>query len=572
MMFARFVLLVMTACGAIAANAQSSRPSDFALLDHHGQYHQLSRLVDDQAAVLLMIKSGDKASQETAQELVRIAARFADQGLRFFLITPSPTPQPELLKQEMSEIAVDLPVLLDRSQIVSTSIGFSEYAQAAVLDPESHEVLYLGPVLNESGAAALGSALEAILSGARSASAPVLNAGAEAVEYSYKKRFEAKAPSYSEDIAPILLRRCAYCHVEGGLAPWAMRSHRMIQGWSPMVREVLLTKRMPPGQLDKSVGEWTHDNAITPEEVATLVYWIDSGARNEGDADPLAEATQARAQEDAWALGEPDLIVDIPPQQVPATGVVDFRYEYAELGLTQDKWLSAVAYDAGEKSVLHSVMVYALAADASTLDPTEMTSPDNAHFISIFVPGQSEDQFSSDSGLFLPAGSKLAFKIRYVSSGREVSDSTRVGLYFRDKPFQQVEHIPLHSNQLQIAAGDANHTERVSSLPLETDVYMEAVAPQMHGRGISMRLFLGQAGQEPQELLNVANYNFNWQLNYRLQEPLLIPRGAILEAETVYDNSTANVYNPDPEQTAVFGPTTWDEVLSHYVRVVKPLQ
>jgi hypothetical protein len=49
-----------------------------------------------------------------------------------------------------------------------------------------------------------------------------------------------------------------------------------------------------------------------------------------------------------------------------------------------------------------------------------------------------------------------------------------------------------------------------------------------------------------QTLLSVPRYDFNWQTNYYLAEPIHIPKGAKLECVAHYDNSTANLNNPDP--------------------------
>ncbi len=60
--------------------------------------------------------------------------------------------------------------------------------------------------------------------------------------------------SYANDIAPIIAENCAECHREGGIAPFAMDNSLAVQGWSPMIREVVMTKRMPPGQIDNKSG------------------------------------------------------------------------------------------------------------------------------------------------------------------------------------------------------------------------------------------------------------------------------------------------------------------------------
>lgn len=559
-----FFLLIVS----VAVTAQSPRSSDFALLDQHGSFHQLSRYVGNDAVVVLSYARGDSASALAARSFNELKRSFTASPISFFLLDSNVEPNKSELISELQALGVDLPVLIDSAQVVAKSLGIRAVTEAVILEPESHDILYRGP-LNRVDAA-----LRAILSGAIGELEDIAMPEASALEFVYEDAIAEQGLSYQEDIAPIFAKRCAYCHVDGGLAPWAMSSYRMLQGWSPMVREVLLTRRMPPGQIDMSVGHWTGINEIEDEELAKLISWIDSGARRQGDGDPIAElskTTDGAAQSESWVLGEPDLIVDVPTQSVPATGVVDFRYEYAELSLAEDKWVSAIAYDVGDKSVLHSLMVFALEPGTSTASAENMVRPDNADFMSIFVPGHAEDEYAPDAGFLLKAGHDLAFKIRYVSSGRETSDTTRVGLYFRNKPQMQVMHVPIFRDDISVKAGNASQREIARALPLERDAFIEAIAPQMHGRGVGMRLSLSAMGAPKQEIINVANYNFNWQLNYALNERLPMAAGSVLEAVTIYNNSESNVYNPDPEADAHYGVTTWDEILSHYVRAVVSL-
>ena len=42
----------------------------------------------------------------------------------------------------------------------------------------------------------------------------------------------------------------------------------------------------------------------------------------DGDADPLAALTFSDAK---YSLGEPDIVLSVPPQTIPATGVIDYR-------------------------------------------------------------------------------------------------------------------------------------------------------------------------------------------------------------------------------------------------------
>ena len=67
---------------------------------------------------------------------------------------------------------------------------------------------------------------------------------------------------------------------------------------------------------------FSNDRSLIEGEVKTLVHWIEAGAPRGNGSDPLAELKRTWPE---WALGEPDLIVEIPPFDVPATGTIPYQ-------------------------------------------------------------------------------------------------------------------------------------------------------------------------------------------------------------------------------------------------------
>lgn len=571
-----FVALAGILSFLAGSSAFAQRGSDFALLDQHGVFHQLSRYRESKAVVLFVQANGDTVSRKGIPLLAELQDRYRDQGIIFLMLDAEYGATREEVLKELAELGVDIPVLLDTAQVVARTLDIKTTAEAFILDPKSYDILYRGPLDGQIAVVDadpntpepyLETALKAVLTARDDTPPEPPTVAGTPIAFVYEERIGDRQVSYQDEIVPILRRRCTTCHVEGGLAPWAMISHRMLQGWSPMIREVLITHRMPPGQIDTQVGEWDDIHEISDDEIALLVHWIDGGARRGGDADPL---TQPEPEPPDWALGEPDLIVAVPPEKVPATGMVDFKLSRVDLNLTEDKWISAIAYDVGELSVLHSLLVYSL--DAATPDDpvAGIVDHNNADFISLYVPGRTEEVFDDDSGFLLRHDRQLSFKLRYVTSGRELVDATRIGLYFRDTPPEYaVRNVITLNEEFVIPAGEDNHVERAQTPAFDQDVFVESFSPQIHTRGKSMTISALLPGGEIKPLINVDNYNFNWQMNYRLKERLPIPAGSRLVATTVYDNSAANPFNPDPEADVKVGVTTWDEIFSHYVRVLE---
>ena len=123
-----------------------------------------------------------------------------------------------------------------------------------------------------------------------------------------------------------------------------------------MMKEVVMTKRMPPGQIDPHVGMPIKDVAgLTIEEKQKLIQWIDQGSPR-GEGPDLLTALEFEDPE--FSLGEPDIVLDVTPQAIPATGVIDYRYVPVELNLDKDVWVSGIEFLPGDRQVLHHVITY----------------------------------------------------------------------------------------------------------------------------------------------------------------------------------------------------------------------
>ena len=75
-----------------------------------------------------------------------------------------------------------------------------------------------------------------------------------------------------------------------------------------------------------------------------------------------------------------------------------------------------------------------------------------------------------------------------------------------------------------------------------------------------MRFYADYPDGTTEELINVAKYNYNWQLSYLYEEPKLVPAGTQIRVVGAFDNSSQNPSNPDPERTVPWGNESWDEM------------
>ena len=557
---------------SIAANA-ADRVSDFSLVDQEGRFFQLSRNSNQKAIVLLAYDDSSKNARRAVSELADIAEDFTDQKVTFAIVNVTSEADKDVIRNIANDRKIDIRILMDTSQLVAEEIGLTRTAEAIIIDPVAKTVVYRGAISKtvakgsrseRNAASYVADALTAMLAGQDIAQTQLASKG-EVITFPMMTAHQDSL-SYAKDIAPILEERCVTCHQEGGIAPFAMSSHQMIQGWSPMIREVLITKRMPPGQVGTEYANQFHGvNQISVEETQKLVHWIDSGARNDSSTDPLAEYKISPVK---WGHGEPDMIVNIPPQTIPATGTVEYRNLILPLDLPEDKWVKAVEFVAGDTTVLHHIIAWAQAPDTGRGRGGAFGILNQGIGLGAYAPGNTINTYPDGAGFPLAQGSGLILQMHYTSSGKETVDASEIGIHFWDEePERAILGGSAADLEIAIAPFEANH-EMVASKKFRKDAYLTMVGPHMHYRGKDANFKLVYPDGTEEEILNVPNYQFNWQKTYDFKEPKFLPAGTEMVFRATFDNSAMNPYNPDPSAEISWGEQTWQEMMFGFFRYV----
>lgn len=540
-----------------AGNAMAQdRVGDFALLDQDGTYHNMSWYDNNKAIALFTQVNGDATSLASIAQIDRLRAQYESQGIVFMMLNPLGESR-ESVKASLGD-DLTVPVLIDDAQIVAEALNIQKSGEVILYDPSSFRVMYRGPAGD-----ALNEAMSAVVSGGLDSPVELAVNGAQ-INYPARDANMAAGVSYSKDVAPVLIEHCADCHRDGGIAPFALDSHAMAQGWSPMIREVLMTKRMPPAQVDPHIGEFSNSYNVPFEDQQKILHWIAQGAPRDGEQDPLA---MIEWPETEWAFGEPDLVIDLPPQEIPATGVLDYINVIVPIqGLTEDRWLKASQYIPSDRTVLHHTL-NALIEPGQRPKPGligSFTHPDQP-YITPYIPGAEPYIEDPDTGGLLKAGTTLALNMHYTTNGRASVDQGRIGLWFYDE-----DEVPTQRKLGECACIFANDWTdipphdpsfaQVKSVKVGYDAYLTGFHPHMHFRGKSMVFEAHYPDGRVEQLLNIARYNYDWQVEYKLVEPKFVPAGTEIVVTGVFDNSEQNKANPDPDRLVPWGEQSWDEM------------
>ena len=91
-------------------------------------------------------------------------------------------------------------------------------------------------------------------------------------------------------------------------------------------------------------------------------------------------------------------------------------------------------------------------------------------------------------------------------------------------------------------------------------------SPHAHARGYATRMTVRYPDGHEVILHNQPRYDFNWQREYVFSDWLPIPKGSIMIADYIFDNSVNNRSNPDPKIDVAFGEQTFEEMLFTYLQ------
>lgn len=276
------VTLAAAAFMSVSAHAAPERVGDFTLYDHRGDANTLSRLGFYDAVVFISQKNGCSINEENIARYKVIRTNWDHKNVGFFMINAMD--HRDDVREYNDLWGFDIPIMLDYPQLVTQDLGFTHAGQIAIVDPSRMNVLFRGNVDGpERGP--LQNVLEQIVDEGMDTrdmetvveELPEEMAGCE-LDFPMAEKYANQAPDYETEVAPILIERCVGCHIEGGIGPFAMNSHQMVQGWSPMIRETVMTRRMPPMQVDPDIREWHNAGNLPVEETQTLIHWIEAGA------------------------------------------------------------------------------------------------------------------------------------------------------------------------------------------------------------------------------------------------------------------------------------------------------
>ena len=387
----------------------------------------------------------------------------------------------------------------------------------------------------------------------------------------------AQTPTYSKDVAPLLVDRCGVCHHAGGSAPFSLLTYADAKQRATQIAAVTRSRLMPPWKADPSNGPFVDQHPLSDAEIAMLGRWVKQGSP-EGDP---RELPAPRTWTEGWQLGKPDLVITLPDAYtLPAEGTDVFRIFTLPIPTATARFVRGLEFRPGNPKVVHHANIRIdPTAGSRRLDDQDPAPgydgliarsaiyPDG-HFLG-WTPGQVGPLLPRDLAWRLDRQTDLVVELHMQPSGKPERVAPSIGVYFGDvAPTRTPSMLRLGRQNIDIAPGDARYLV-TDSYVLPVDVEVQAVQPHAHYRLRDARGEATLPDGTKRSLVAIKDWDFRWQHVYRFETPVRLPKGTTLSMRYAYDNSAANPRNPQqPPARARWGQRSSDEMGDLWVQVL----
>jgi len=419
-------------------------------------------------------------------------------------------------------------------------------------------------------------------------------------------KVEPDGVAFYGDIEPILQDHCQTCHNPLGIAPFSLVTYEDAKNWAALIKQATSTKKMPPWGITGGVP-FKDDKRLSSQDISKIANWVDNDCP-QGDLKNARKPLEFKST-DTWDDEiPPDIVLQIPGTfHLGAKGEDLYRMFVMPFNNPNELNIRKSQFISGNPRIIHHAMAFydasGLSLDAQArlgnIEPKGLNDQDygpgynsgmglgfipnpanikknksmaSANIIG-WAPGvQKTMSYPQGVARAVPANSDLSLQMHYVRTGQsETDNASKVGIWLsKDKPQRYINGYLLDTD-FRVIPKDVADFRSTGSIEIMEDSELSFMSPHMHKLGKEMRIWYQPKEKGARELLlELKNWDFNWQLRYYPKESVFLEKGSSLYIETVHDNSAGNRNNPfSPPRDIFLGENTKDEMGFAVVAVIQ---
>ena len=360
----------------------------------------------------------------------------------------------------------------------------------------------------------------------------------------------AQQVTFTKDVAPILQRSCVTCHRPGEMAPMSLMTYEEVRPWARAIKTRTTSARdaAVAHRQDIGIQKFKDDPSLTDEEIAKIAKWVDTGAPRGNPAD--MPALRQFAEHSEWQIGKPDIVINFPKYKVPAAGPDLFGNLYADIPIAEGSLHQGDPDACRRPSVAQGRAPRAVLCrrrSDNEVSGDDSQGVDGGQFLVEYASGKNAEVYPEGSGVLLKAGKKAMVSYHLHSIGEEIDAEIELGIKLYPEGLRAEAH-PLvaaaraadHADSTSRPAPWRESTATRSSTSRRASSRSSRTCTSAANAAVS-RVDLSDVGHRrtTTEVINCANFNYNWHLTYNYADDAqpLVPAGTILHTITWHDNS-----------------------------------
>ncbi len=383
--------------------------------------------------------------------------------------------------------------------------------------------------------------------------------------------------NWADDVACIIYSHCTECHTATGIAPFNLESYQDAFTYRYAIQGAVADKSMPPWPPNQDFNAMAHANELTQDEIDLISAWVNAGAP---EGNPM-DAPEPPVFDNPEVITDPDYVVELPSYTVPASNDDLYKCFVIPTDLGEDKKITDIEIIPGNRNIVHHILMYQDISNQSVIE--DQNDPDigftcfgdpgsqSAELMAGWVPGSRPVDLPPGMAIPLPDGANIIVQIHYPEGSEGETDQTKINLKFSDESglrdilnFPILNHLTTINEPLFIQPNQVKSFHSQFQLPVSATGI--SVAPHAHLVCTSMRMEAELPNGNIVNLIDIPEWDFNWQGFYSLESPVILPQGTILHGYATYDNTSNNPNNPNnPPQPIYAGESTTDEMMVFYV-------
>jgi len=380
----------------------------------------------------------------------------------------------------------------------------------------------------------------------------------------------ADAPTWHADVRPLVESSCANCHTEGGIGSFSLQTYEDVALIKDAVADAVADRRMPPWKAVDGCTDYRDDISLTDEEIAMVVEWVDLGAP-EGSI----EDSRSGSPPEAGGLERVDLSVQLPlAYDVDTTGTDDYRCFPVEWPVEEEVFVTGYVVNADRVDLLHHVIAYIIPGSyrdqLTSLEAEDgqagyecfggpgPISQADAAWLGAWAPGAVQGLLPNGIGIRMNPDDLLVLQMHYNSkSGATGSDQSSIDFTI-ESSVEREGWIQPFTNPAWVFAGGMDIPAQTEGAQqsfentMTRNLTMHSANLHMHTLGRTARMEVERADGEKDCLLEIDDWDFDWQRTYAFSEPKTISPGDTWRIECSWDNPT--------DQDVDWGDGTGDEM------------